>query len=126
MKFNLALPYIIKDEDKKQDPYLKTGRNVSEFLIRAGFNGKYPQGTKVRAEQRTQKRIFDALNLALKSEQDHIDITEADLKFVRDCLADWSVPPGSPSSWFIDLFDYIEDTIHQIESAKKTPATVGV
>lgn len=129
MQFNLALDYYLTEQDKapvprKEGDPLGGGwarpRLVTDWLVTNSIAGKYPQGSKVRAEQRCMAAVKLALKKAKETSADEISLSEDQFDFVVKALDEWSVPAGV-MDWFVVLQDYCEGLKRQLAGAKNTP-----
>lgn len=119
MDLKLNLDYIVREHDDAL--FRKASRNITDFLIRQAIAAKYPNGVKVRSEQRIVARLQNALATAMVEEKDVLPQVAADhIQFLYDVLKEWSAP-AVLTNWFVTLFDAVEALIRDIEAAAKTP-----
>jgi hypothetical protein len=120
--FKLDHAYLLRDVDDSL--FKKSPRNLTDFLIRQALASKYKEGIKNRSDQRHASKIQNALTVALKDEKDSVSLTSDQIHWLYDALKDWSAPVAG-ASWFIELLDYVEGLIRELESAEKTVKTAG-
>lgn|SRR5579871_1838683 len=121
---DLNLDYIVKPADRAADNYFSVNRNVTEYLIRSAVNSHYKNGIKERLIQRTWAKVQNELNKAIQDKKDKIEFNGEQVKWIHDMLKDWEVPTNLVP-WYMDLLEYVESQVSQINDAAKAPVTSG-
>lgn len=117
VKIPVNLPYRIHADDA---PPMNTPRAISAILMRTALVAKHKE-VKVRALQRTIKRILDAIAAASEkdSKVEHIEISLDDARELQVAMEEFPCPPLM-TSWFVLLADTFDDVMR---AAKDAPAT---
>lgn len=115
--FKLDHAYLIRDMDDAL--FKKSPRNLTDFLVRQAIAAKYKDGIKNRADQRHAAKIQNVLTGALKDEKNTVELTSDQIRWLYDVLKDWSAPAVAVN-WFVDLFDYVEGMIRDLDNEEKS------
>lgn len=108
MIFKIALPYVVRKQVRDQrvpdgsgipgattEGYWKHDRQITEQLVRAAINAKYPQGSKDESIQELNADIDEAFTGAINAGRNEVDLARGAVKHVLTCIEAWD----SPAEW---------------------------
>ena len=107
MKLQLDLGYRVRPGREREE--FPAGRNIAEYIIRAGVAAKYQNGLD-RAKQRLWVPVQDALLDAVTDGKNEIEISKDQAQFVFDTLDKWDVPVPL-ASWYMTTLSAVEDLL---------------
>lgn len=144
IEFKMNLPYKLRP-DERQGPtnpngvevaegFFKHDRNMTDWLIRAAINAKYPEGkSKEKAIKKLNARVHDALVDTHLAKSDTAEFSREQLEHVRDCLAEWDRCQTDRQAHLVRLEEHVEETLaldlaraaHEREAKKAAASANG-
>lgn len=118
----LALPYIVSDEDRKApNAWTSTDRTITEWLLKRALDAKLKDGVDRKGDggtlQRQYMELLEKITLATKGNKDELQVTVEEIRFLNDCLREFKSPPQW-LMWTPRLAAHVDKLVRDYEAAE--------